>query len=244
MFVTHPENTKVRYQKLNEPPYSFDGHIGFSFQIPAREMPEILEVHQVSKMGSRKDIFEKSLKIFNPNADDLSFEENYKVLTTLFVLYVCEINKVLGPMENMQMTMFADDMLLSLSGKNHTDLHAKASRSVDKLCEIVAASGMSLVAKKSVVSIYGKEYKKNLNPKKLAIMGTEIEYSSDMKYLGSYFTSKNGEFCFEKIDEVLIGKCRGVVQRLRSINSFMFAKGNALILRSLLKSLIRSVMHG
>ena len=36
----------------------------------------------------------------------------------LFTLYVSEINKCLGEMENVQVSLFADDQLLAISGRN------------------------------------------------------------------------------------------------------------------------------
>jgi hypothetical protein len=101
----------------------------------------------------------------------------------LFTLYVSEINKCLGEMENVQVSLFADDQLLAISGRNHEELHARATVATEKLCSEIERAGMSLVSHKTVISLFGKEYKTLRNPEKMKILGDTIEYSKNLRYL-------------------------------------------------------------
>ncbi|CBY08216.1 unnamed protein product [Oikopleura dioica] len=77
IYASDPDNTKVKYLRLNEPPFSFDGHTGISFTVNAHEMPDLLEVHQVTKMASRSEIFGNGISMADNNAENNSFERNF-----------------------------------------------------------------------------------------------------------------------------------------------------------------------
>ncbi|CBY15855.1 unnamed protein product, partial [Oikopleura dioica] len=160
----------------------------------------------------------------------------------IFSMYVSQLTDCLDSLPaGSKMALFADDQALILSARNHDELMVKAKEAIDVICKLVDELGMTLVGYKTQATIFGKPYKevKYEDLVKVTVNNAEIEYSQTLKYLGTFISSIKGSLSFQRNTEILTGKSRGIVQRLRSLRPFVFARENAMLLRATLLGLIQ-----
>ncbi|CBY30910.1 unnamed protein product [Oikopleura dioica] len=157
----------------------------------------------------------------------------------IFSLYVAQVNSILAQLpECSRISIFADDQCILLSGDSHQEIVVKAKAAIKILADVLKAMGMSLVSRKTVATVFGKTYTEGIPENNIELMGSEIPLSDDFKYLGTTLSSRKGRLTFDKNIENLIGKSKGIVNRLRSLRPFVYEKENAMLLRGTMQGLL------
>ncbi|CBY23560.1 unnamed protein product [Oikopleura dioica] len=160
----------------------------------------------------------------------------------IFSLYVSQLKNCLGSLPmGTKMSLFADDQATVICAKNHDELLRKARDAVSVICKLVDDLGMTLVGYKTQITVFGKQYvNRGLDTlERISVAGDIIDYSSVLKYLGTLISSEKGCLSFARNTDMIIGKSKGIVQRLRGLRPFVYEKENAMLLRSILLGLVQ-----
>ncbi|CBY20085.1 unnamed protein product [Oikopleura dioica] len=157
----------------------------------------------------------------------------------IFSLYVAQVNSILDQLpESSRISIFADDQCILICGDSHQEVVSKAKVAVELLANVLKDMGMSLVSHKTIATVFGKFYADGIPDKTVNLMGSDIEFSYDFKYLGTTISSRKGRITFDKNIENLINKSQGIINRLRSLRPFIYERENAQLLRGTMQGLL------
>ena len=106
----------------------------------------------------------------------------------------------------------------------------------DKLAEL----GMTCVTRKTTIACFGKQYEIDRSPEEVTVLGAKISYADKMKYLGTTTQSDKGRPSLTAHSDLLIGKTKGVVSRIRSIRKTLSEDENSTIIRA---TTLGMIMH-
>ncbi|CBY13928.1 unnamed protein product [Oikopleura dioica] len=152
----------------------------------------------------------------------------------IFSLYISQLTDILVPEDSgkMILSLFADDALCVIQGRNHEEALQKANNAIQRMTDKLQDLGMTIVSAKTKVAIFGKCYMNEADRARTTVLGLEVPYVDTLKYLGSIIKSDKGKPSFESHNESMILKSKGVVSRLRAIRKTLNEEENATILRS------------
>ncbi|CBY11597.1 unnamed protein product [Oikopleura dioica] len=159
----------------------------------------------------------------------------------LFCLFISEIVNCLDPIEKTEnhgpdganttdcsISVFADDTLISIAAPTLTGVVAKAEKVYKVVNKKMQDLGLKLVGSKTNCIILGKEgVEKSLPenfPKTIQCESDEVEFTRNMKYLGSLIGELNHKFTLDHNTENVIASMNGMTNRTRSLHGYINSK--------------------
>ena len=119
----------------------------------------------------------------------------------LFLLYINDLASVSA----FDITMYADDTVLIMSGSKPNSLESRINNELEQVDIWLRKNKLSLNYSKTNYIIYNKQPNKSFDSDfKLAINNTSLNKVSFIKYLGVYFGDK---LCWDNHIENLCNKC-------------------------------------
>ncbi|CBY10863.1 unnamed protein product [Oikopleura dioica] len=138
---------------------------------------------------------------------------------TLFCLFISEIVNIIDERDdNVKINIFADDTIISCKGKDFDEMKNRAEKTLDILGEKLLELGLQLVPEKTGIMIFDKTDQKE---RSIRIVDTPIMESETLKYLGSTIGKSKGIMNYELNNELKIRKMKIMVNRIRSIKSYI-----------------------
>ena len=136
------------------------------------------------------------------------------------LLFIFYINDIFSCLDHVNISMFADDCVLYLSGNNWEIIRTKIQKDLDTVVDWMSMNALTLNTSKTKTMIFGNRHKllKIKNPTPLSINGKDLVFVKKYNYLGIVL---DVELNLDPFFKSIIKKVNNKVYSLRKIRKYV-----------------------